>query len=96
MQSLRDAIIVTSCGAEALPFISAFGVLPASLIFFMYYERLVRPAASLHLLTLCNHPHCIMLLITVICSPSGITDCDRHMLLSKHIQLKCQNASENN
>eukprot|EP00775_Hariotina_reticulata_P006953 gene6953-7169_t len=41
LQSLRDAIIVTSCGAEALPFISAFGVLPASLIFFMYYERLV-------------------------------------------------------
>jgi hypothetical protein len=51
-QSVRDAIIVTSCGAEALPFITAFGVLPASFLFFMYYDKLVShcsvcwPAAS--------------------------------------------------
>jgi hypothetical protein len=42
LQSVRDAIIVTSCGAEALPFITAFGVLPASFLFFMYYDKLVR------------------------------------------------------
>jgi hypothetical protein len=42
VQSVRDAIIVTSCGAEALPFITAFGVLPASFLFFMYYDKLVR------------------------------------------------------
>uniref|UniRef100_A0A383WNC7 ADP,ATP carrier protein n=1 Tax=Tetradesmus obliquus TaxID=3088 RepID=A0A383WNC7_TETOB len=40
LQSVRDAIIVTSCGAEALPFITAFGVLPASFLFFMYYDKL--------------------------------------------------------
>jgi ATP/ADP translocase len=41
MQSVRDAMIVTSCGAEALPLISAFGVLPASVLFIMYYDKLV-------------------------------------------------------
>jgi hypothetical protein len=43
VQAMRDAIIVTACGAEALPFISAFGVLPASLAFFVYY---VSPTAT--------------------------------------------------
>lgn len=42
LQSLKDAMLVTSCGAEALPLISAFGVLPASVAFIMYYDRLVR------------------------------------------------------
>lgn len=41
LQSLRDAVIVTSCGAEALPFINGFCVLPASLLFFLYYDKLV-------------------------------------------------------
>jgi hypothetical protein len=41
LQSLRDAVIVTSCGAEALPFINGFCVLPASLAFFLYYDKLV-------------------------------------------------------
>lgn len=41
LQSVRDAMIVTSCGAEALPLISAFGVLPASVLFIMYYDKLV-------------------------------------------------------
>jgi len=41
LQSLRDAIIVTSCGAEALPFINGFCVLPMSLAFFFYYDKLV-------------------------------------------------------
>jgi hypothetical protein len=44
-QSLKDAMIVTSCGAEALPLISAFGVLPASVLFIMYYDKLVSCAA---------------------------------------------------
>jgi ATP/ADP translocase len=35
-------MIVTSCGAEALPLISAVGVLPASVLFIMYHNRLVR------------------------------------------------------
>lgn len=34
--------MVTSCGAEALPFINGFCVLPASLLFFVYYDKLVR------------------------------------------------------
>lgn len=41
LQNLRDAVIVTSCGAEALPFLNAFLVLPASVLFFVYYDRLV-------------------------------------------------------
>lgn len=41
LQSLKDAMIVTSCGAEALPLISAFGVLPASVAFILYYDKLV-------------------------------------------------------
>ncbi|GBF98341.1 plastidic ATP ADP-transporter [Raphidocelis subcapitata] len=41
LQSLRDALVVTSCGAEALPFINGFCVLPLSLAFFVYYDKLV-------------------------------------------------------
>jgi hypothetical protein len=33
--------VVTSCGAEALPFINGFCVLPMSLAFFFYYDKLV-------------------------------------------------------
>ena len=33
--------MVTSMGAETLPFLSAFGVLPASLAFFVVYNKLV-------------------------------------------------------
>jgi hypothetical protein len=43
LQNLRDAVIVTSCGAEALPFINGFCVLPASLLFFLYFDKLVGP-----------------------------------------------------
>lgn len=41
LQTLKDAILVTSAGAEVLPFLAAFGVLPASLAFFVFYGRLV-------------------------------------------------------
>lgn len=61
LQSLRDAIIVTSCGAEALPFITAFGVLPASFLFFWYYDQLVSLCTSCRTVRrhssyqICNH-----------------------------------------
>jgi len=42
LQNLRDALIVTSSGAEVLPFLSAFCVLPASVAFFIYYSNLVQ------------------------------------------------------
>ncbi|KAK9820325.1 hypothetical protein WJX72_008977 [[Myrmecia] bisecta] len=41
LQNLKDAIMVTSAGAETLPFLASFCVLPASLVFFMAYGRLV-------------------------------------------------------
>ena len=39
LQSLKDALVVTAAGAEALPFLASLGVLPASLAFFVYYKR---------------------------------------------------------
>lgn len=41
LQSLKDAIMVTSAGAETLPFLASLGVLPASIAFFMFYGLLV-------------------------------------------------------
>ena len=39
LANLKDAIVVTSAGAEALPFLASFCVLPASLAsFFLYGE----------------------------------------------------------
>ena len=46
LQNMRDALIVTSGGAEQLPFLAAYCVLPCSIAFFVYYNRLrdsVRP-----------------------------------------------------
>lgn len=40
LQNLKDSIIVTSVGAEALPFLEAYGVLPASLTFFVLYNNM--------------------------------------------------------
>lgn len=40
-QSLKDAIVVTAGGAEVLPFLAFFCVLPASLAFFVLYGKLV-------------------------------------------------------
>jgi ATP/ADP translocase len=37
LANLKDAIVVTSAGAEALPFLASFCVLPASLAFFYIY-----------------------------------------------------------
>lgn len=41
LQSLKDAIMVTTAGAETLPWLSSCIVLPASLGFFMLYGRMV-------------------------------------------------------
>lgn len=41
LANLKDAIVVTSAGAEALPFLASFCVLPASFAFFFAYGRLV-------------------------------------------------------
>jgi ATP/ADP translocase len=38
--------VVTAVGAEALPFLEAYGVLPLSLAFFMLYNWLVRHLLS--------------------------------------------------
>ena len=40
LQNLKDSIVVTTAGAETLPYLSAFGVLPASLGFFMLYNKI--------------------------------------------------------
>ncbi len=46
LQSLKDAIVVTAGGAEVLPFLASFCVLPASVAFFVLYGKLVRGAGG--------------------------------------------------
>ena len=41
LQALKDAIVVTTSGAEALPFLASFVVLPASIAFFAYYSKIL-------------------------------------------------------
>jgi ATP:ADP antiporter, AAA family len=41
LQNLKDAIMVTTAGAETLPWLSSLVVLPASLGFFMLYGRML-------------------------------------------------------
>jgi len=41
LQALKDAIVVTTSGAEALPFLASLVVLPGSLVFFAYYSKLL-------------------------------------------------------
>ena len=38
---MKDSLIVTSAGAEALPFLGAYAVLPGSIAFYMYHSYLV-------------------------------------------------------
>ncbi len=40
-QNLKDAIMVTTAGAETLPWLASCVVLPASITFFMLYKRIV-------------------------------------------------------
>ena len=47
LQSCKDAILITAAGAETLPFLASFGVLPLSVLFFMFLGALsarVRPS----------------------------------------------------
>jgi AAA family ATP:ADP antiporter len=52
-RDLKDTIIVTSCGAEAITFLKFFGVLPASFAFFFLYARFssLVPRAALWYIT---------------------------------------------
>jgi len=38
-RDLKDTIVVTSCGAEAITTLKFFGVLPFSALFFIYYAK---------------------------------------------------------
>ena len=38
-RDLKDTIVVTSCGAEAITMLKFFGVLPCSALFFVFYSR---------------------------------------------------------
>jgi hypothetical protein len=40
-QSLKDGIVVMSMGADALPFLTTLGSLPASLAFFNFYKTVL-------------------------------------------------------
>lgn len=42
LQNLKDSLVVTSMGAECLPFLEAYGVLPGSVLFYLFYRKLVR------------------------------------------------------
>ncbi|PRW58365.1 ADP,ATP carrier 1 isoform A [Chlorella sorokiniana] len=46
LQNLKDAIMVTTAGAETLPFLASCVVLPASLAFFMLYGKIVEALPS--------------------------------------------------
>ncbi|KAL4430786.1 hypothetical protein ABPG75_006042 [Micractinium tetrahymenae] len=46
LQNLKDAIMVTTAGAETLPFLASCVVLPASLGFFMAYGKMVEALPS--------------------------------------------------
>ncbi|KAI7841534.1 hypothetical protein COHA_004705 [Chlorella ohadii] len=46
LQNLKDAIMVTTAGAETLPFLASCVVLPASLGFFMLYGKIVEALPS--------------------------------------------------
>jgi AAA family ATP:ADP antiporter len=46
LQSLKDSIMVTTAGAETLPFLASFVVLPTSLGFFLMYGKMVETLPS--------------------------------------------------
>lgn len=46
LQSLKDSIMVTTAGAETLPFLASFVVLPTSLGFFLLYGKMVENLPS--------------------------------------------------
>ena len=54
LQNLKDALIVTTAGAETLPWLASCGVLPASLAFLSLYGRMVEHLQP----TLCDPTLC--------------------------------------
>ena len=46
LQSLKDSIMVTTAGAETLPFLASFVVLPISLGFFVMYGKMIERLPS--------------------------------------------------
>lgn len=42
LQNMKDSLVVTAAGAEVLPFLAAYAVLPASITFYVYHSNLVR------------------------------------------------------
>lgn len=47
LQNLKDSLIVTNLGAETLPFLASFGVLPLSVAFMGFYNKLVSQKCAL-------------------------------------------------
>ncbi|CAN0229258.1 unnamed protein product, partial [Phaeothamnion confervicola] len=39
-RDMKDALIVTHCGAEAISVLKVYGVLPAATLFMLYYSKL--------------------------------------------------------
>lgn len=49
LQNLRDSIVVTAAGAEVLPFLASYCVLPSSLLFLAFYTRLCSTQQPRHI-----------------------------------------------
>eukprot|EP00193_Tetraselmis_chui_P017386 CAMPEP_0177784230 /NCGR_PEP_ID=MMETSP0491_2-20121128/19569_1 /TAXON_ID=63592 /ORGANISM="Tetraselmis chuii, Strain PLY429" /LENGTH=651 /DNA_ID=CAMNT_0019304941 /DNA_START=222 /DNA_END=2178 /DNA_ORIENTATION=- len=71
LQNLRDAIVVTSSGAEALPFLSSYCVLPASLAFFVP-TRLALPSRTVFYAAIAPLLACYVFFVTVLYPAAGV------------------------
>ena len=40
LRDTKDTLIVTAAGAEAIPFLKSFGVVPAAILFMLVYAKL--------------------------------------------------------
>jgi ATP:ADP antiporter, AAA family len=40
MRDMKDSLVVTNCGAAAIPFLKIFGVLPGAIIYMLFYAKL--------------------------------------------------------
>lgn len=82
LQSLKDSIMVTTAGAETLPFLASLVVLPASLGFFFLYGRLVEilPSRAVYYVTIAPLVAFYALFATVLypshtwLHPAGLVD----------------------
>lgn len=98
LQNLKDTIMITQVGAETLPFLAAFGVLPATMAFFGYYNTLVNRlpvktvfyAAVLPLITFYVAFATFLYPSAHILHPTGILEAASHYVpLGLHGLLKC-------